>query len=183
MYIYAANTYFYTPVYVLDSGGIWWGSAATGSQMTPTIAILNYNKYFTALPSTASFTTLTIGANAVATEAFVTGKNFLTALPKTVALLAGPTFTGNVSPGPYSFTCGTLNCSSITPPTNIIFSVNNYTFCEATPTQIGYLSGVTPSIQTHLGTCLKMGVSNTVAEPFHPVHTSSVVQPSLSLGI
>ena len=60
MYIYAANTYFYTPVYVLDSGGIWWGSAARGSQMTPTIAtslILNYNKYLTALPSTANFTT------------------------------------------------------------------------------------------------------------------------------
>ena len=68
--IYAANTYFYTPVYVLDSGGIWWGSAATGSQMTPTIAtslILNQNKYETALPSTASFPPLTIGANAVAT--------------------------------------------------------------------------------------------------------------------
>ena len=40
------NTYFYTPFYVLDSGRIWWGSAAIGSQMTSTIAasmILNYN--------------------------------------------------------------------------------------------------------------------------------------------
>ena len=49
MYIYAANTYFYTPVYVLDSDGIWCGSAVTGSQMTPTIAtslILNCNNYF-----------------------------------------------------------------------------------------------------------------------------------------
>ena len=35
MYIYAASTYFYTPVYMLNPGGIWWGSAATGSQMTP----------------------------------------------------------------------------------------------------------------------------------------------------
>ena len=61
---------FLYPLYVLDSGGIWWGSAATGSQMTPTTAtslFLNYNKYLTALPSTASFTTLTIGATVVAT--------------------------------------------------------------------------------------------------------------------
>ena len=33
------------------------------------------------LLSAASFTTLTICANAVATEAFLTGKNYLTALP------------------------------------------------------------------------------------------------------
>ena len=80
------NTYFYTPVYVLDSGGIWWGSAATGSQMTFAIAtslISNYNKYLTALPSTADFTTLTIASNAVATQVWVISNGYLTVLPST----------------------------------------------------------------------------------------------------
>jgi len=92
MYIYASSTIFYTPVYVLDPGGIWWGSAATGSQMTPTIAaslISNVNKYLTALPSTANFTSLTLANNAVAIQSWVTRNGFLTALPNTVALLAG----------------------------------------------------------------------------------------------
>ena len=72
MYIYATSTNFYTPVYVLDPGGIWWGSAATGSQMTPTIAsslISNVNKYLTALPSAGNFITLTLANNTVATQA------------------------------------------------------------------------------------------------------------------
>ena len=40
--------------------------------------------------------------------------------------------------------------------------MNNHTFCGATPTQIGYLSGITSSSQTQLSTCLKRGVRNNV---------------------
>ena len=55
----------------------WWGSAATGTQMTPTIAaslITNYIKYLTAIPSTAKFNTLTLANNAVATQSRVTDR-------------------------------------------------------------------------------------------------------------
>ena len=117
---------------------------------------MNGNTPLYSLPSKANFTTLTISSNPVATQAWVTGNNYLTSLPNTVALLAGATFTGNVSTGSNSFTCGALTCSSITPTANITFSSgNNYTFCGATPTQIGYLNGVTSAIQTQLGTCMK----------------------------
>ena len=69
--MYAANTYFFTLFYVLDSGGILWVSAATALHITPAIVnylILNINKYLTALPSTANFTTLAISSNTVATQ-------------------------------------------------------------------------------------------------------------------
>ena len=53
----------------------------------------------TALPSTASFTTLTIGLNAVATQSWVPSQAYLTMLPSSA------TFTGNL-------TCAQLTCSS-----------------------------------------------------------------------
>ena len=65
------------------------GSTAIGSQMTPTIAaslILNYNKYLTALPSTANFTALTVANKVVDTQSWVTGNVYLTALPSTANL-------------------------------------------------------------------------------------------------
>ena len=94
------------------------------------------------------------------------------ALPSTVALLAGATFTGNVSTGPYSVTCGALICGNITPTANITFaSGNNYTFCGATPTQIGYLNGVTSAVQTQI---------NNLAPKASPTFTGTVTVPGLT---
>ena len=49
--------------------------------------VSNYTNYLTALPSTANFTTLTVGGNTVATQSWVTSNGYLTTLQPTSPLL------------------------------------------------------------------------------------------------
>ena len=117
------------------------------------------NGYLTALSSTANFTTLTVGNNAVATESFVTitkswlislsispyavatqawvaSNNYLTTIPHTVVLLSGAAFTGDVRTGTNSCTCVGPTCNSITPAcTSRLFEWSHILYSET----VGYM--------------------------------------------